>query len=208
MARSLAHRSRSALLFEFLEDRTAPATFTVSIPGDDGAGSLRQAIRDANTNPGTDAIVFAVAGAEAIRPATPLDAVTDAVTLDATTQPGFAGTPVVVLDGSLLKTGDGLTLSAHTGSTVRGLAVVNFPGVGVRVTGGGGHALRGNYVGIAADGVTAAPNGGGGVAITAGAGPATTVGGKDPADRNVISGNAGPGIAVLPTAGGRRPSPP
>src|SRR5437016_5836799 len=43
---------------EALEDRTAPATFTVTNANDDGAGSLRQAIRDANANPGADTITF------------------------------------------------------------------------------------------------------------------------------------------------------
>src|SRR6516225_5615589 len=42
-----------------LEDRTLPSTFLVSTLADSGAGSLRQAILDANTNHDTDQIVFA-----------------------------------------------------------------------------------------------------------------------------------------------------
>ena len=38
------------------------ATFTVTSTSDSGAGSLRQAILDANANPGSDTIVFAIPG--------------------------------------------------------------------------------------------------------------------------------------------------
>src|SRR5262245_39833561 len=43
---------------EVLEDRTAPATFTVTNLADDGSCSLRQAIADANGTSEPDAIVF------------------------------------------------------------------------------------------------------------------------------------------------------
>jgi hypothetical protein len=42
-----------------LEDRTLPSTFTVLNLNDSGAGSLRQAILDANAHPGPDTIRFA-----------------------------------------------------------------------------------------------------------------------------------------------------
>ena len=38
------------------------ATFTVTKTNDSGAGSLRQAILDANANPGLDTIAFNIAG--------------------------------------------------------------------------------------------------------------------------------------------------
>src|SRR5262245_6127533 len=44
-----------------LEDRTLPSTFTVLNLDDGGAGSLRQAVLDANANPGADLIGFAPA---------------------------------------------------------------------------------------------------------------------------------------------------
>src|SRR5262249_26521891 len=46
---------------EALECRTLPSTFTVLTCFDDGPGSLRQAIRAANVNPGPDVIRFAPA---------------------------------------------------------------------------------------------------------------------------------------------------
>src|SRR5262245_14234972 len=44
-----------------LEDRTVPSTFTVGNLADSGPGSLRQAVLDANDNPGADLIRFAPA---------------------------------------------------------------------------------------------------------------------------------------------------
>lgn len=48
----------SRLSMEVLEDRAVPTTFTVTTSADSGAGSLRQAILDANAAAGADTIVF------------------------------------------------------------------------------------------------------------------------------------------------------
>src|SRR5262245_60576874 len=50
---------RPRLGVEGLEDRTVPATFTVTTTADSGDGSLRQAILDANAQAGADVIRFA-----------------------------------------------------------------------------------------------------------------------------------------------------
>src|SRR5262249_50471694 len=61
---ALLHRTRARAprktrpVVEALEDRTVPATFIVSNANDDGTGSLRQAIRDANGAAGADTITF------------------------------------------------------------------------------------------------------------------------------------------------------
>jgi hypothetical protein len=47
------------LELDVLEDRTVPATFTVSTLADDGIGSLRQAIDQANAAQGADVVEFA-----------------------------------------------------------------------------------------------------------------------------------------------------
>src|SRR6266536_3603632 len=47
---------------ESLEDRTVPATFLVTTTVDGGAGSLRQAILDANASPGADTIEVPAGG--------------------------------------------------------------------------------------------------------------------------------------------------
>jgi hypothetical protein len=64
------------------------ATYTVTNTNDSGAGSLRQAIIDANANPGTDTIDFNIpcgGGVCTITPTSPLPTLTD----DDTTIDGY-----------------------------------------------------------------------------------------------------------------------
>jgi hypothetical protein len=58
MTTSFARRARR-LALERLEHRTLPASFTVANTNDTGAGSLRQAILDANALSGADTVQFA-----------------------------------------------------------------------------------------------------------------------------------------------------
>ena len=101
---------------QLLETRQLMSTFTVSNTADSGAGSLRQAIIDANTLNGADTIDFNVGGGglQTISPLSALPDVTDTVTIDATTQPGYvSGTPLIQIDGSLAGgTAEGLRLDA------------------------------------------------------------------------------------------------
>src|SRR4051812_34255632 len=90
-------RSRFATRVEALEDRSLPSTFTVLNLNESGAGSLRQAILNANGAAGADLITFAVAGTIRLTSGA-LPAVTDKVDIDGRTEPGFAGTPVVEVD--------------------------------------------------------------------------------------------------------------
>ena len=77
-------------------------TFSVINTNDSGVDSLRQAILDANANPGADTINFNIfgAGPHAIALLSPLPAITEQLFLDATSQPGYSGAPLIVLDGS------------------------------------------------------------------------------------------------------------
>lgn len=82
---------------------SASAPLTVTTMNDGGAGSLRQALLDANAAAGADLIVFnitPVGGVKTIALQSPLPAITEAVTIDGTTQPGFANTPVIELNGT------------------------------------------------------------------------------------------------------------
>ena len=100
-------------------DNTVIASTTVNATGrelrvintyDDGEGSLRQAIRDSNGDAGdTDRIVFDIGGGgvQTITLATPLPAATQPVIIDATTQPGYAGLPMVELTGNGLNPAPG-----------------------------------------------------------------------------------------------------
>jgi hypothetical protein len=53
------HQPRHYPRLESLEDRSLPSMFTVLNLDDDGPGSLRRAVLDANDNPGSDQITFA-----------------------------------------------------------------------------------------------------------------------------------------------------
>src|SRR5688572_2291603 len=66
------------------------STFTVTNTNDTGAGSLRQAILDANANSGLDTVAFNIpgSGVRTISPASPLPTITDPMIIDGYTQPG------------------------------------------------------------------------------------------------------------------------
>jgi hypothetical protein len=201
-----------ALCLLGLAGQTIAATFVVTTSLDSGPGSFRQAILDANGNPGPDDIDFNIPGpgVHTIQPLTALPFVTEPVTVDGSL-PG--GSPGIELDGSLSAPGPmvngetpGLTLSNHLGSTVRGLIVNEFSHGGILVLAGGSHVIAGNYLGTDATGTIAAGNGsGGGGFIWSGVVVTNSsdnrIGGlpdgPDPADRNVLSGNAFGGIEVL-----------
>src|SRR5436309_17310 len=122
--------ARFALLVLCASFAANAATFTVTNINDSGAGSLRQAILDANAAAGTDSIVFAIgSGPQLLTPATPLPAVTDPLTIDATTQPGYSGTPLIGIDGGLIL-GNGSFVNAglilKAPATVLGFAIAGF----------------------------------------------------------------------------------
>jgi len=183
------------------------ASYTVTNSNDSGAGSLRQAIASANSNAGTDNIVFNIAGTgvQTITLASALPNITDAVTIDGTTEPSYAGSPLIVLDGGGA-VANVLTLSGSgsNGSTVRGLDIQNFTGYGILVTGSSNNTIAGNYIGIDATGSFAvganALNG-----IFVANGNNNVIGGSTLADRNVIAGAYNSGIAIASgTATGNR----
>lgn len=79
------------------------ATFTVTTTADSGAGSLRQAILEAENSAGADTIVFdipagqcAANGVCTVGLNTPLPLVTESLTIDATTQPRHGSAPANV----------------------------------------------------------------------------------------------------------------
>ncbi len=165
------------------------ADFTVTNVNDSGAGSLRQAILDANNNAGADAIGFDIpgTGVRTIAPASALPTVADPVTIDGTTQPGFSGSPIVELNGAGAGAGvDGLAISAGE-STVRGMAINRFSRHGILLQSGGGNTVAGNYIGTDAGGAVSLGNGFSGVRVDAS--DDNTIGGTPVGAGNVISGN-------------------
>jgi hypothetical protein len=191
---------------ESLEPRRLLSTFQVTTTADTGAGSFRQAILDANALTGPDEIRFDLGGGVKVIPVrTKLPDVTDALTIDGTPPAGADGPRWVEIQGpgpspSPANNFDGLTLRANT--TVRAVAVTHFAGRGVVFAEGGGR-LEGCYVGVTpnATGTDTLANGnrGDGVAVNT---TGVTIGGTDPAQRNVISANSGTGVNVGSGGGG------
>ncbi|MEM7221161.1 MAG: DUF4347 domain-containing protein, partial [Pseudomonadota bacterium] len=169
------------------------ATFDVSNLNDSGAGSLRQAIANANSASGSHTITFSVAGTISLTSALPQ--INETVNIDATGAPGYSGTPVVVLDGSSQGSGDGLTIGGSAdNSTVRGLAIINMPDDGISITIGATNvAIQGNWIGTSAIGSTTEGNGGSGVDVR---GHDVQIGGAGANDGNVIVNNNSRGIYV------------
>src|SRR3569623_301479 len=187
---------------ELLENRLTPSAYTVSTLADSGPGSLRAAIASVNGDSTPDVIDFSVAGVIQLTSG-PLPAITNTVNIDGTSAPGFASAPVVEIDNNGFA---GLSINAPA-FRLASLSIVNANGPGVTLVGyvthlssGGAEeaALVGNYIGLALDG-SAAPNTGVGLFIDGAT--RDTIGGTDPLDRNVISGNGAGGIQVGSSGG-------
>jgi len=180
---------------------SSAATFTVINTNDSGAGSLRQAILEANANVGTDTIVFNIgSGVQVIRPTSVLPIITDSIIIDGSTQPSFSGTPLIVIDGASAGSVNGLEIRAGN-SQLRSIAIINFQsGQALRVDNNGGNVIRGCYFGVDPDGVTQRRNNSG-IIITS---SNNLIGGTTAADRNVVSGNSFDNIYVTGAASNNR----
>src|SRR5262245_11190971 len=188
----------AAVVMESVEGRFLFSTFTVINTNDSGAGSLRQAILDANKTTAADTIKFAIgSGAKTIYPKTMLPGISQPTTVDATTQPGFAGKPIIELNGSQGGNFDGLKLTG-SGITVKGLIVNRFKGSGVFIYSKGGNKISGCWIGVDKTGSTGAGNTGHGIIVQA---PNNTIGGTTAAERNVIAGSGAAGVFFYLAAG-------
>ncbi len=196
----------TACLVALATSQATAATFMVTNTSASGPGSLQQAILDANAASGLDMISFQIpgTGVHTITPANALPSITDPVVIDGTTQPGFAGMPLIEVNGaSAGATSDGLRLTAGN-STIRGLAINRFGGAGIHVQlPGGTNMIQGNLIGTDSTGTLIQGNGSavqsGGVWIDGSSG--NWIGGPYPTNRNLISGNIGSGVYLLNCAG-------
>ncbi|MEJ7862789.1 MAG: right-handed parallel beta-helix repeat-containing protein, partial [Pyrinomonadaceae bacterium] len=185
------------------------ATFTVSNTNDDGEGSLRQAILDANGNAGPDNITFTTGtGFVTINLLTPLPAITDPVSIVAGNQ------PTVELNGAATQNVGTASIGFHLragSSTIQGFIINRFGEAGIRMdtdgTAGGdnGNTLRGNRIGTnttgdsATCGTVSCGNINRGILIVGTTGHNIGITGVS-GGSNLISGNQGRGIEIA--AGG------
>ncbi|HWY75872.1 MAG TPA: immunoglobulin domain-containing protein [Verrucomicrobiae bacterium] len=171
------------------------ATYVVTTTNDSGTGSFRQAILNANSDSGTDVIAFNLPGAGpfTIVVQSALPTLTNPVAIDGATQPGYAGTPIVELNGASAGTNaNGLYLTGGN-SLVRGLLINQFAGFGIGLDGPGGNVIQGNYIGVDFSGTLNQGNAGAGVYIGTASG--NTIGGAA-GQGNLIAFNGGAGVSI------------
>jgi hypothetical protein len=143
--------------------------------------TLTAALEEANADFGADTIHFNIpgGGVHTIVAPTGLPDIEEAVTIDGTTQPGYAGTPLIELTPGTTCFCDGVFVDAAT-TTVKGLYIHGYD-AGVYDIAGAviqGNTITGNDTGILLNG------------------PGNLVGGSGAGEGNIISGNASDGIEV------------
>ncbi len=171
----------------------ASQNFVVTNANNNGPGSLRDAMVNANATTGADIITFNIPGpgVKVISLQEPLPEITEQVVIDASTQPGYAGTPLIELDGALVGNGTALVIKAG-GSIVHGLAIVRFSGTGIKLSDCNNNLIQGNHIGVNAAGNLKLANGDG---IVLSNSSNNVIGGTTVTTRNVISGNVN-GVAI------------
>lgn len=189
------------LLAELLTPATVAraATYTVTNTNDSGPGSLRAAIQAANAGAGGDTITFNIGGGglQTIQP-TPMDFLRKPMTIDATTQPGYAGAPLIQLNGANAAFDSGFTILGGS-TTIKGFIINGYTtGSGINVA-SNNNRIQASYFGLDPGGTVAVPNGQG--IFVAGQTASDTVqgnmiGGTTAAERNVFAGNNGTGVAL------------
>ncbi len=194
-------RRGSSLRLEKLEDRRLlTGVLWVTTTDDSGEGSLREAITQANADQGHQEIRFNIdgSGVHSILPLSPLPAIQDRVSIDATSQTGYVDSPLIEIAGVEVS-GIGLRFIAGSdGSLVRGLVINRFQ-VGIHISGSGNHVIESNYIGTDPTGLSAKPNSDG-IFINGGAGSnrigTDGDGINDLFEGNLISGNTAVGIRI------------
>jgi parallel beta-helix repeat protein len=193
--------------YEAAVDDTVPTTLTVTNTADSGAGSLRQAIIDANANPDFTFINFNLPGGcpQTITvPVSNLPTITHGVRIDGYSQPGSAANSAtqgdnakrcIVLDGLGART-TGLAFAGGSSDQfwLQGFVIAGFTGSGLSISGGSGSLVWGNQFGGRFNGTTLAPNGTN-ILLTA-LSSGAQIGGDYPAQRNVIDGATSNGVSI------------
>ena len=182
-----------------------------------GVCTLRAAIQEANAMPGPNTINFAIPGTGPFRIQLTqrLPAIVDTsggVTIDGYTQAGATTNTDPIIDNALIKIEivgsgasgttvfDGFVLNSG-GNVLRGLSIYNLRRpIWIYKTGASapGNVIRGDFVGTdptGTFGIAALADEAMGIKIEQDS-PNTVIGGVDPADRNVISGNGRQGIGI------------
>jgi hypothetical protein len=179
-----------------LEKRLLLATFTVVNPGDDlnfdpsnppppDQYTLRDAVDLSDMTPGSNVIDFDLPGASPTIDLLGTLMITNPVVIDGTTQPGFKGQPIVVIDGVDAGTEvDAIDIHSNN-TTVRGVVIDDFIGTGLAIY-GNSDSVQDNFLGVDPTGTaTAGFQLGNDIDIL---GAHNTIGGTTASQRNIIAG--------------------
>ena len=162
----------------------APFTVT-SLSDSTSTGTLRWAIINVNTTPGAPHVLsFNLPAPFIIAPTGTLPALQQPVRVDGTTQPGYAGVPIVRLVGSNTAiSGQGVSLEAD-GSILRGLSIEKYEAkLAVQIL---SSSSRVEACYLSSNGT--------GIAVLSGTN--VVIGGVALSNRNVISWNGGDGVVI------------
>lgn len=176
------------------------AIFTVTTTADSGSGSLRQAILDANSSVSSNnIIVFNIAGGgvQTISPVSALPLITTPQTIDGTRQPGYAGSPLIELNGTNAAGSLGGLVVMSNNSLIKGLTINRFKDGAAIIFGGDYNTVQSSYLGTFADGnsAPATNNNKYGVDVQSNIGY-NRIGGTNPTLRNILSGNSSAGVSI------------
>lgn len=195
-----------------LHDPLSTHSATVFNTNDNGPGSLRQALMDANAHPGTT-IVFRIPrsdpgfdstdGVFIIRPNSPLPPISSETVIDGATQTEFTGDTnpegpeIVIHGGSAGASAIGLVMNNAAHCVLNRLVINGFSLSGISINGANatGNLITNCYIGTNARGDAAVPNRREGVVISAGA-HGNLIGGGIEGGGNLISGNGGNGVEI------------
>jgi Astacin (Peptidase family M12A) len=185
-----------------------PLTNIVTTTADAGPGSLRAAIYYVTdhpdavvkfnllpTDPGYSNGVFNIHLTGHLPPL-----VANGMVIDGSTQPGFTGKPIIVVDASQIipETFTSDTVLIYSSSNqIKNISFTGFDWNGLTLVyaDATNNTISGCWLGLDATGTNAAPNAGQGILIAAGA-SGNIIGGTNALERNVISGNSQYGIFV------------
>jgi hypothetical protein len=191
----------TCLLVLFLHAQARADNYNVTNTNDNGPGSLRQAILDANSHPNIDSstpdtIGFAISGGglKTITPLTELPVISDPIVIDGYTQPGASANTLSIGDDAIIAIElngngapfNGITISAGH-STARGLVIDGFSGNGagrgIWLNTNGSNRIEGCFISTNPTGTAMSKNQTG-IWIDS---PNNVIGGAIPAARNLIS---------------------
>jgi trimeric autotransporter adhesin len=194
--------------FEALESRQLLANFTVLNTDDSGAGSLRQAMLDANSASPGSKIVFNIpgSGVHTIDPLSDLPAIITPMSIEGYTQPGSSANTLAVGDNAKVTieiSGNGPGTTAQNafavtsgGTTIRGLAINHFRNDAFAIAGSAQDQIAGDYIGTDPTGTIAEGNGVNGFESIQVNASDLTIGGPAAADRTVVSASGVYGILL------------